>query len=149
MIKENFYIVGGYVRDTLLGKTPSDIDYCVVGETPESMINQGFQKVGADFPVFLDKNGDEYALARTEKKQGIGHKGFEVVFDKTISLKQDMERRDLTINAMAFDKNNKVIDYFSGQKDLKDKFIRHINENFRDDPLRVLRVARFYILIIN
>lgn len=138
------YIVGGAVRDKLLGKKPNDIDYVVVGSTPEEMLELGFEQVGADFPVFLHPiTRDEYALARTERKSGLGYTDFVTKFDKTITLKDDLERRDLTINAMAMDEDNVIVDPFGGQKDLKNKTIRHVSEAFKDDPLRVLRVARF------
>lgn len=138
------YLVGGAVRDRLMGKKPKDLDYVVVGSTPEEMISKGFSQVGADFPVFLDKNGDEYALARTERKTGSGHKGFDTSFDPSTTLKDDLSRRDLTINAMAQDlKTGEIIDPFGGQKDLKDRVLRHVSDAFAEDPLRVLRVARF------
>lgn len=138
------YIVGGAVRDKLLGKTPNDIDYVVVGATPEEMLAQGFEEVGADFPVFLHPvTRDEYALARTERKNGLGYTDFVTKFDKTITLEDDLMRRDLTVNAMAQDENGVIIDPFGGQKDLKAKKLRHVSEAFKDDPLRILRVARF------
>lgn len=138
------YIVGGAVRDKLLGKTPNDIDYVVVGATPEEMLAQGFEEVGADFPVFLHPvTRDEYALARTERKTGLGYTDFVTKFDKTITLEDDLMRRDLTVNAMAQDENGVIIDPFGGQKDLKAKKLRHVSEAFKDDPLRILRVARF------
>lgn len=138
------YIVGGAVRDKLLGKTPNDIDYVVVGSTPEEMLDLGFEEVGADFPVFLHPiTRDEYALARTERKNGLGYTDFVTKFDKTITLEDDLMRRDLTVNAMAMDENGVIIDPFGGQKDLKAKKLRHVSEAFKDDPLRILRVARF------
>jgi tRNA nucleotidyltransferase (CCA-adding enzyme) len=138
------YIVGGAVRDKLLGKTPNDIDYVVVGATPEEMLELGFEEVGADFPVFLHPiTRDEYALARTERKNGLGYTDFVTKFDKTITLEDDLLRRDLTVNAMAQDENGVIIDPFGGQKDLKAKKLRHVSEAFKDDPLRILRVARF------
>lgn len=138
------YIVGGAVRDKLLGKTPNDIDYVVVGSTPEEMLELGFEEVGADFPVFLHPiTRDEYALARTERKNGLGYTDFVTKFDKTITLEDDLLRRDLTVNAMAQDENGVIIDPFGGQKDLKAKKLRHVSEAFKDDPLRILRVARF------
>lgn len=138
------FIVGGAVRDKLLGKNPSDIDYVVVGSTPEEMLSLGYEQVGADFPVFLNPDtNDEYALARTERKTGAGYLDFETKFDKTITLEDDLLRRDLTINAMAMDEDGNVIDPFNGMKDLENKVIRHVSEAFKEDPVRVLRVARF------
>lgn len=137
-----FYIVGGFVRDKLLGIESRDIDYCVVGAKPEDMEARGFKQVGADFPVFLDDKGEEYALARTERKTGVGYGGFSVETDN-VSLEDDLSRRDLTINAMAISSNDEIIDPFGGKKDLENKTLRHINESFAEDPLRVLRVARF------
>lgn len=138
------YIVGGAVRDKLLGKTPNDIDYVVVGSTPEEMIDLGFEEVGADFPVFLHPiTRDEYALARTERKTGLGYNDFETNADKKITLEEDLSRRDLTVNAMAMDENGVLIDLFGGQKDLKNKQLRHVSPAFRDDPLRIIRIARF------
>ena len=139
------YKVGGFVRDTLLGKTPKDTDYVVVGATPEQMLEAGFKQVGADFPVFLHpETGDEYALARTERKTGRGYNGFETDHRPTVTLEQDLERRDLTINAMAMDADGNVIDPFDGQEDLRDKVLCHIGPAFADDPVRVLRLARFH-----
>lgn len=138
------YIVGGYNRDKIMGLKPKDIDYCVVGSNPEEMISLGFKKVGADFPVFLDKNGDEYALARTERKKGNGYNGFETYYGQELTIEDDLSRRDLTINAIALDiKNNKYIDPFDGIKDINNKILRHIGDSFKEDPLRLLRVARF------
>lgn len=147
------YLVGGAVRDALMGKTPKDMDYVVVGATEQDMLNRGFQKVGAAFPVFLNPiNNFEYALARKEKKvedSGAGaHGSFE--FDiADVSLEEDLKRRDLTINAMAqstkvqsFD-YMEIIDPYGGLKDLENKVLRHVSEAFAEDPLRVLRVARF------
>lgn len=138
------YLVGGAVRDKLMGMNPKDLDYVVVGSTPEEMKAKGFSQVGADFPVFLDKKGDEYALARTERKTGTGYKGFDTSFDTSTTLKDDLSRRDLTINAMAQDLDTgEIIDPFGGRKDLKAKVIRHVSDAFAEDPLRVLRAARF------
>lgn len=140
----NKYLVGGAVRDKMLGKTPNDLDYVVVGSTPADMINLGYEQVGADFPVFLHpETKDEYALARTERKTGNGYLDFETVFDKSITLEDDLLRRDLTINAMAEDQNGLIIDPYNGLEDLKNKQLRHVSESFKDDPLRILRVARF------
>jgi len=139
------YIVGGAVRDKLLGKTPNDIDYVVVGSTPEEMLAQGFEQVGADFPVYLHPvTRDEYALARTERKNGLGYNDFTTKFDKTVTLRDDLERRDFTINAMAEDEHGNIYDPFNGKKDIEDKKLRHVSPAFGDDPLRILRLARFY-----
>jgi tRNA nucleotidyltransferase/poly(A) polymerase len=141
----NVYLVGGAVRDILLGKDPKDRDYVVVDSSPEEMLSLGFYQVGADFPVFLHpKTGDEYALARTERKTGDGYGGFTVA-TTGVTLEQDLSRRDLTINSMAMDlKTGAVIDPFGGQADLKRKVLRHVSEAFSEDPLRVVRLARFY-----
>lgn len=136
--------VGGAVRDRLMGKPSKDNDFVVVGTTPAKMLEKGFQKVGADFPVFLHpKTGEEYALARTERKSGTGYNGFEVDFSEEVTLEADLLRRDLTINAMAEDADGNVIDPFNGQKDLEKGILRHVSEAFAEDPVRVLRVARF------
>lgn len=138
------YLVGGAVRDQLLQKPIKDRDYLVVGATIKDMLNQGFIPVGKDFPVFIHpKTGEEYALARTEKKSGQGYQGFTFHTDPNITLEEDLKRRDLTINAMAQDKKGTIIDPFNGQKDLQDKILRHISPAFSEDPLRILRVARF------
>jgi tRNA nucleotidyltransferase/poly(A) polymerase len=137
------FTVGGYVRDTLMGITPKDRDFVVVGSNVSEMESLGYSQVGKDFPVFLHpKTGDEYALARTERKTGTGYNGF-TVETKDVSLEDDLFRRDLTINAMAMDEDGTIIDPFGGQKDLKNKVLRHVSEHFAEDPLRVLRVARF------
>ncbi|PIE43896.1 MAG: multifunctional CCA addition/repair protein [Gammaproteobacteria bacterium] len=138
------YLVGGAVRDQLLGLTVKDKDWVVVGGSPEAMLNQGFKQVGATFPVFLHPDTkEEYALARTEQKQGTGYKGFRCFFSADVSLEQDLKRRDLTINAMARDHNGTIIDPYGGQKDLAAKRLRHVSPAFAEDPLRILRVARF------
>lgn len=138
------YLVGGAVRDRLLGLKVVDHDHVVVGATPEQMLARGFKEVGKDFPVFLHpKTGEEYALARTERKSGKGYKGFKVDFSPDITLEQDLIRRDLTINAMAQDESGNLIDPFQGQQDLNSKILRHVSPAFAEDPLRVLRVARF------
>ncbi|GAB5379236.1 MAG: multifunctional CCA addition/repair protein [Aliiglaciecola sp.] len=140
----NTYLVGGAVRDQLLGLTVSDKDWVVVGATEQAMLDRGYIQVGNDFPVFLHpKTKEEYALARTERKNGKGYTGFEVDSSQTITLEQDLLRRDLTINAMAMDEDAQLIDPYNGQKDLKNKILRHISPAFSEDPLRVLRVARF------
>lgn len=138
------YLVGGAVRDRLLGLEPRERDWVVVGSTPEDMQRQGYRQVGASFPVFLHpETSEEYALARTEKKQGHGYHGFTVDFHPGVTLEQDLERRDLTINAMAQDDNGRLIDPFGGQADLEARILRHVSPAFSEDPLRVLRVARF------
>jgi tRNA nucleotidyltransferase (CCA-adding enzyme) len=141
---ENVYLVGGAVRDSLLGHQTKDQDYVVVGETPEKMVSLGFKPVGSDFPVFLHpKTKDEYALARTERKNGMGYKGFLVDAGTSVTLEEDLARRDLTINSMALDANGELIDPFNGQADIKNKILRHTTDAFAEDPVRVLRVARF------
>ena len=136
--------VGGAVRDTLLGYPYRETDWVVVGSTPEDMIANGFTQVGRDFPVFLHPDTkEEYALARTERKSGPGYHGFVVHADPSVTLEEDLERRDLTINAMAMDEDGVVTDPFGGQADLEAKILRHVSPNFVEDPLRVLRVARF------
>lgn len=138
------YLVGGAVRDHLLGIPSKDRDYVVVGATDEWMISKGFQKVGADFPVYLHPDtGCEYALARQERKTGAGYLGFETRFDPSITLEDDLIRRDLTINAMAMSENMQIIDPYNGVKDLQAKTLRHTSDAFAEDPLRVLRLARF------
>lgn len=138
------YLVGGAVRDALLGIPVYDHDWVVVGATPSAMLAQGFDQVGKDFPVFLHpKTKEEYALARMERKVGQGYHGFEMSYDPTVTLDEDLIRRDLTINAMAQDSDGTIIDPYGGQKDLEDKVLRHVSDAFEEDPLRVLRVARF------
>ena len=138
------YIVGGAVRDRLLGRPVSDRDWVVVGATPEAMLERGFRQVGADFPVFLHpESGEEYALARTERKQGRGYHGFAVHAAPDVTLEQDLERRDLTINAMAMNEDGRLVDPFGGKDDLTARRLRHVGPAFIEDPLRVLRVARF------
>lgn len=138
------YLVGGAVRDALLGLKAAERDWVVVGSTPEEMLKQGFKQVGASFPVFLHpKNGEEYALARTEKKSGHGYHGFNVDFHPGVTLEEDLQRRDLTINAIARDENGSLVDPYGGQRDLQQKVLRHVSDAFVEDPLRVLRVARF------
>ena len=138
------YRVGGAVRDSLLGHPFCDTDWVVVGSTPEFMISEGYTQVGRDFPVFLHpETKEEYALARTERKTGPGYRGFVVHADPSVTLEQDLERRDLTINAMAMDEAGNVTDPYGGQQDLKAKLLRHVSPHFVEDPLRVLRVARF------
>lgn len=138
------YLVGGAVRDTLLGLDPKDRDYVVVGATPEEMERLGYKPVGSDFPVFLHpETKEEYALARTERKSGRGYKGFTVFSSPDVTLEQDLQRRDLTINAMAMDDDEKLIDPFNGKQDLDDGKLRHVSPAFSEDPVRILRVARF------
>ncbi len=138
------YLVGGAVRDELLGYPHSEKDWVVVGATPEQMLASGFQQVGRDFPVFLHPDTkEEYALARTERKTAPGYKGFEIHADTEVTLEQDLQRRDLTINALAKDPSGNIIDPFNGLKDLHDKMLRHVSPAFCEDPVRILRVARF------
>ena len=138
------YQVGGAIRDELLGIDVKDRDWVVVGSTPEEMTALGYQAVGRDFPVFIHPDtGEEYALARTERKSGPGYRGFVFNTSDDITLEQDLERRDITINAIARDKNGNLIDPFNGRRDLERKIIRHVSDAFVEDPLRVLRVARF------
>ena len=148
------YLVGGAVRDQLLGRPIKDKDFVVVGATVNEMLDAGFQQVGADFPVFLHPvSREEYALARTERKQGLGYQGFSVHASIDVSLKDDLQRRDLTINAMAIEVTSltddtpisgDVIDYYGGLQDIENKTLRHVSSAFNEDPLRVLRTARFY-----
>jgi tRNA nucleotidyltransferase (CCA-adding enzyme) len=138
------YVVGGAVRDALLGIPVADHDWVVVGATPEEMTAAGFRPVGKDFPVFLHpETHEEHALARTERKSGRGYKGFTVYAAPDVTLEEDLKRRDLTINAMARDETGRLIDPFGGEKDLRAGLLRHVSEAFAEDPLRVLRVARF------
>lgn len=137
------YLVGGAVRDTLLNLPVRDRDYVVIGATEVEMLSSGYTRVGASFPVFL-KDGCEYALARTERKNGVGYKGFDVVFDPSVTLEDDLLRRDLTINSMAMDLDTgELIDPYGGQHDLAQGVLRHTSEAFAEDPVRVLRIARF------
>lgn len=141
---EKTYQVGGAVRDMLLDRPVQEIDWVVVGATPQAMLDQGFQQVGKDFPVFLHpETHEEYALARTERKQGSGYYGFEVYAAPDVTLEEDLQRRDLTINAMAMDNHGHIIDPYGGQADLKNRILRHVSPAFAEDPLRVLRTARF------
>lgn len=138
------YLVGGAVRDMLLGITPKDKDYVVVGATEKQMLDRGFIKISASFPIFIDpETRDEYALARAEKKTGSGYHGFTTDFSTNITLEDDLRRRDLTINSIAMDSNNNLIDPFSGHSDLKNRVLRHTSNAFVEDPLRVIRLARF------
>ena len=142
------YIVGGAVRDRLLGRPVSDRDWVVVGATPAQMVAQGYLPVGRDFPVFLHpKTREEYALARTERKSGRGYRGFVVQTSPEVTLEEDLARRDLTINAIAasadWAKTGVVFDPYNGQRDLQNRVLRHVTDAFREDPVRILRVARF------
>ncbi|CAB1215497.1 multifunctional CCA addition/repair protein [Acinetobacter bouvetii] len=138
------YLVGGAVRDHLLGHPYHEKDYVVVGATPEQLLAQGYQPVGKDFPVFLHpETKEEYALARTERKSGHGYHGFEFYTDPSVSLEDDLIRRDLTINAMAMDTEGNIYDPYHGQQDLEQRILRHVSDAFIEDPLRVLRIARF------
>lgn len=139
------YLVGGAVRDKRLGKPIKDRDWVVVGATPETLLRQGYQQVGRDFPVFLHPHTkEEYALARTERKTGAGYAGFTCYAGQDVTLEDDLRRRDLTINAMAEADDGTLIDPYGGQRDLQEKYLRHVSDAFSEDPLRVLRVARFY-----
>lgn len=138
------YLVGGAVRDELLGLVPREKDWVVVGGQAEDLLEQGYRQVGASFPVFLHpETSEEYALARRERKEGHGYHGFTVEFHPEVSLEEDLLRRDLTVNAMARDDSGLVIDPYGGREDLENRVLRHVSPAFREDPLRVLRVARF------
>jgi tRNA nucleotidyltransferase (CCA-adding enzyme) len=144
------YCVGGAVRDAQLGLPVQDKDYVVVGATPEQMIAQGFRPVGKDFPVFLHpQTQEEYALARTERKSGKGYKGFVVHADPEVTLEQDLLRRDLTINAIAQDQDGQLIDPYGGLQDLQAKCLRHVSPAFVEDPVRILRLARFAARLVD
>ncbi len=138
------FLVGGAVRDKLLSLPVHERDWVVVGSTAEELLQQGFHQVGKDFPVFLHpSSNEEYALARTERKSGSGHCGFDVFSSPDVTLEQDLQRRDLTINAMAEDEDGTLIDPYGGQNDINKRILRHVSPAFSEDPLRVLRVARF------
>jgi len=138
------YLVGGAIRDRLLGLQVTDRDWVVVGSSPQAMVDQGYAPVGKDFPVFINRiSGEEYALARTERKTAKGYQGFAFNTSPDVTLEQDLERRDLTINAMAEDEHGNLIDLYNGQTDLAEGIIRHVSEAFAEDPVRVLRAARF------
>ena len=138
------YLVGGAVRDALLGRKVIERDYVVVGASPEEMIAKGYTQVGKDFPVFLHpKTQEEYALARTERKKGTGYTGFECNTSTSVTLEDDLKRRDLTVNAIAQAPDGTLIDPYNGQQDLQAKLLRHVSAAFSEDPLRVFRVARF------
>lgn len=143
------YLVGGAVRDQLLGVEVHDRDWVVIGATPAQMIERGFKPVGDEFPVFLHpQSGEEYALARRERKIAKGYKGFDIISDPSITLEQDLQRRDLTINAMAMDTDGQLIDPFGGALDIKARVLRHVSSAFSEDPVRILRVARFHARLI-
>jgi len=138
------YLVGGAVRDELLGRPVRERDWVVVGATPQQMLDAGYRQVGRDFPVFLHPDtGEEHALARTERKTGPGYRGFELSYSPDVTLEDDLRRRDLTINAMARDADGSVIDPHGGRADLEARKLRHVSEAFNEDPVRILRVARF------
>ena len=138
------FLVGGAVRDDLLNIPVTDRDWVVVGATPEDLLDQGYRPVGRDFPVFLHpQTQEDYALARQERKQGKGHRGFAVFSDPSVTLEQDLARRDLTINAMARSAQGELVDPYGGSADLDCRVLRHVSDAFREDPLRVFRVARF------
>ncbi|HVU81899.1 MAG TPA: multifunctional CCA tRNA nucleotidyl transferase/2'3'-cyclic phosphodiesterase/2'nucleotidase/phosphatase, partial [Rhodanobacteraceae bacterium] len=144
MTAHRVYLVGGAVRDELLGRAHFDRDYVVVGATPENMLARGYKPVGKDFPVFLHPDtGEEYALARTERKTGPGYHGFSFHAAPDVTLEDDLARRDLTINAMARDEAGALVDPYGGAKDLRDRVLRHVSPAFAEDPVRILRVARF------
>lgn len=142
------FIVGGYLRDTILGFTPNDMDFVVVGKTVEEMLAEGLKLVGKDFPVFLDSDNNEIALARTERKIGKGYNGFECNIDN-VTLKDDLMRRDLTINSIAMGTDGTLYDPFGGIEDIKNKILKHTSEAFKEDPVRVLRLARLYAKLGN
>ena len=138
------YLVGGAVRDRLLGREIRERDWVVVGASPAELERAGYIPVGRDFPVFLHpKTKEEHALARLERKTGPGYRGFTTEFSPTVTLEDDLRRRDLTINAMAEDAAGRIIDPYGGQRDLDARVLRHVSDAFSEDPLRVLRVARF------
>ncbi len=138
------YLVGGAVRDRLLGKPVAERDFVVVGATPEELLARGYLQVGKEFPVFLHpETKEEYALARTERKTAPGYRGFVVQADPGVTLKEDLRRRDLTINALAEDEEGNVIDYYGGLEDMEQHLLRHVSDAFAEDPVRILRVARF------
>jgi tRNA nucleotidyltransferase (CCA-adding enzyme) len=144
MARMKIYLVGGAVRDRLLGRPVSERDFVVVGATPDELVAQGFRPVGKDFPVFLHpRTGEQYALARTERKTGPGYYGFATRFSPDVTLEEDLVRRDLTVNAMAEDEHGAIVDPHGGRRDLEARVLRHVSDAFVEDPLRVLRVARF------
>jgi len=139
------YKVGGAVRDSLLGVDASDNDWVVIGSSPEEMISKGYKPIGKDFPVFLHpETKEEYALARTERKSGTGYHGFTFYYGKDVTIEEDLLRRDFTINAIAQDEDGNIIDPHNGIDDLEQKIFRHVSDAFHEDPLRAIRLARFY-----
>ena len=142
------YLVGGAVRDQLLGLPIRERDYVVVGASPQALLDLGYRAVGKDFPVFLHpETNEEYALARTERKTGPGYHGFEFHAAPDVSLEDDLARRDLTINAIAVDADGKHFDPYGGRKDLEAKILRHVSPAFAEDPVRLLRVARLRLAV--
>ena len=140
----DIYLVGGAIRDRLLGLTSQEKDWVVINATPSDLIKLGYKQVGKSFPVFIHpKTGEEYALARKEIKSGKGYYGFKIDSSPNVTLEEDLYRRDLTINAMAEDKKGQIIDPFNGQKDILNRVLRHVSDAFVEDPLRILRVSRF------
>ncbi len=140
----DIYEVGGAVRDALLGREVRERDWLVVGATPDDLLRLGYRRVGKDFPVFLHpKTGEEYALARTERKVAPGYKGFEFDTSPSVTVEKDLERRDLTVNAMARDAGGRIVDPWGGRRDLELRVLRHVSAAFREDPVRILRTARF------
>lgn len=140
----DLYLVGGAVRDELLGLPVTERDWCVVGATPGELKALGYRQVGKDFPVFLHpETGEEYALARTERKTGPGYHGFEFRSSPDVTIEDDLKRRDLTVNAMARNRHGTLVDPFGGHRDLERRILRHVSESFAEDPVRILRVARF------
>ncbi len=140
----DIFLVGGAVRDKLLGLPVKDHDWVVTGATPDDLIRLGYTPVGKDFPVFLHpETHEEYALARTERKTAAGYHGFVVHADRDVTLEEDVKRRDLTINALAEDKNGRLLDFVGGKKDLDNRILRHVSPAFAEDPVRILRIARF------
>ena len=138
------YLVGGAIRDEALGIEPRERDWCVVGATPDELKSQGYRQVGRDFPVFLHpESGEEYALARTERKTGPGYRGFEFRTSPDVTIEEDLARRDLTINAMARDAEGRLIDPFDGMRDLENRTLRHVSNAFAEDPVRILRTGKF------
>ena len=139
------YLVGGAIRDKLLGIEPKENDWVVVGSEPEELLNLGYKQVGKQFPVFLHpKTSEEHALARVENKINEGHKGFQFDTSKTVTLEEDLQRRDLTVNAIAQGENGELIDPYNGVADIENRLLKHVSDAFLEDPLRVFRVARFY-----
>ena len=137
------YLVGGAVRDKLLGRPAGERDWVVVGGSPDELLSANYKKVGKDFPVFLHpETGEEYALARTERKTGPGYHGFDVFAGPEVTLEEDLQRRDITINAIAEDSNGQLIDPIKGQADIESRVLRHVSDAFSEDPLRVLQTCK-------